>query len=46
MSSSGDATPSGNQFIGYMSDYRIYKTELSAKDVANLYKDAFIVDNK
>ena len=46
MSSSGDAAPSGNQFVGYMSDYRIYKTELSIKDVSNLYKDTFIVDNK
>ena len=46
MSSKGDSKPSGNIFIGYMSDYRIYRKALSATETLNLYQDGVIIDNK
>ena len=45
MSQAGDATPSGNNFAGQMSDYRIYRTELSQNDVLELYKVGASIDN-
>ena len=46
MSSTGDSTPSGNVFKGYMSDYRIYRKALSSSETLNLYRDGVIIDNK
>lgn len=45
-SSTGDVAPSGNEFKGYMSDYRIYRKALSIAEVLNLYQDSVIIDNK
>lgn len=46
MSSKEDSKPSGNIFMGYMSDYRIYRKALSATETLNLYNDGVIIDNK
>lgn len=37
-------TPAGNYFTGYLSDFRIYATALSADDVKELYNTRFKMD--
>lgn len=41
----GCESPSGSNFIGQLSDFRIYATALSDSDIAELYHTAAIVDN-
>lgn len=45
MPATADATPSGSQFLGKMSDFRIYGVELSADDVADMYRKGASIDN-
>ena len=45
VSSNADSAGSGNQFLGQMSDFRIYGAELSADDVADMYRKGASIDN-
>lgn len=45
VSSNADSAGSGNQFLGQMSDFRIYGSELSADDVADMYRKGASIDN-
>jgi len=45
VSSNADSAGNGNQFVGQMSDFRIYGSELSADDVADMYRKGASIDN-
>ena len=45
MPATADATPSGSQFLGKMSDFRIYGVELSADEVDDMYRKGASIDN-
>ena len=45
-STSSATTPTGNFFVGKLSDVRIYSTALSESDIADLYNNAVSIDNE